>query len=392
MRSTIEGIIPPYIPPSASNNSQVSNPIYDATSIQELPWMLIGLAREKVPVDEDRGTVINFFTIPPETFRNNPDLAALYPLSPETIKNAIKALYEDTLDALSAKRNDVLHADPRFLFWEATSIDYSSVPNKRGVSPLMAINRILDYIKSSVGGGVPACVGTAIYPTDSTNQQKIIAETQYILCQIKEVLVEADGASYIDKLRRVYADAQLHAGEIFMENRIQSIIKLILNDHLKRNHIEIDQQQVLLLADNIVTRLGIYGSSNLSQVKLDILSALRNTENTLQNFAEIFAEGIAKTIEDVHQENKNDPLGERLIDKYCSLLFAIPDWQSKQLKDIDISLCEGRGLKSEWDQSLFKLKFSKKAFLAPFGPDRMCHFRRFLRQERFHQVYRNSGD
>ena len=152
---------------------------------------------------------------------------------------------------------------------------------------------------------------------------------------------------------------------------------------------ELPLQLKLQLVDDFIRELGQYNNSNLSQVQLDILNALQIFEGTMQNFAEIFSVSLGTTVQQVYEKNKDNPLSKNLLSKYCSLLLTVPNWNSKALKNVDLSVCEGESLKSIWgDREGFEFEFTNDRYLSPMGEQRVCHFRRFLRKEKYRQDYR----
>ena len=162
----------------------------------------------------------------------------------------------------------------------------------------------------------------------------------------------------------------------------------------KKENLQLEEK--LLVVDDLIEELTLYSRSNLAQVRFDILNALSTTEGTLQSFAEIFSDGLAKTFQRTYDKHSKNPESEQLLAKYCSLLLAVPDWSQKRLQRIDLDLCKGVGLISQWHGhageggEIFGFQFDRDAFHRPFK-ERACHFRRFLRKEKFYQSYKNTG-
>ncbi|MCY4643937.1 MAG: hypothetical protein OXB88_04910 [Bacteriovoracales bacterium] len=386
--------------PAFSQEQRVINPVNEITSGSELPWLLAGVPLKDVPTTTNfsgRTVLIGFEAMTATDFQSHPTLVPHYPFFETRILDSILKLEKEAAALISGQRNSILHADPEFLFFEAENdyYRYHALGKEKKVSPLAAIDNILDYLKDHYEGDFSSdsCTRNNENNEDyADNRQKVIKETQIILCQTK-AQVKGLSKDPTQRLKEIYQLTKLENGTTFIEQRIQAAIELILVEQLLENKDqEISLKVKLLVVDNIINELDQYGSSNLSMVKLDVLNALRNSEMTLQNFAEIFADGIGKALRQVHNKNNGSNFHGPLLAKYCSLLLTIPDWNSKELlKKIDLSLCHGKALKSFWRQrnSPFEFQFSSKLYHSSFGRRRMCHLRRFLRKEKYHQRYRN---
>ena len=382
--------------PPRNDPNAVRNPLYDITTPRELAWLLTGISPQYFPyrTDSNGNRVlqdISSFTA--RTFNEDPTLASYYPLHADRIRSSVLEMYGRALIKHSEQRINVLNADPGFLFWDAENDFYSRSPGLGGLSPITAISNILDYFKTQYGG-FPSCHGLSDRQTSfGSNFDRIYAETQEILCRIKEqTQLISISPNHNERLKEIFTVSRLHNGEVFLENRIQSIIRKSLSEYLMEQSEmgqELPLQLKLQLVDDLIRELGQYNNSNLSQVQLDILNALQIFEGTMQNFAEIFSSSLGTTVSQVYEKNKNNPLSKNLLGKYCSLLLTVPNWNSKALKNIDLSVCEGESLKSIWgDKESFEFEFTNDRYFSPMGEQRVCHFRRFLRKEKYRQDYR----
>ena len=109
-----------------------------------------------------------------------------YPLHVNKIRSSVLEMYNRARIKHSEQRTNVLNADPEFLFWDAENDFYSRNPGLGGLSPGTAISNILDYFKTQYGG-FPSCHGLSDRQTSfGSNFDRIYAETQEILCRIKE--------------------------------------------------------------------------------------------------------------------------------------------------------------------------------------------------------------
>ena len=382
--------------PPRNDPNAVRNPLYDITTPKQLAWLLSGIAPQHFPYRTDNNgnlTLQDISSFTARSFNEDPKLAGYYPLHVDRIRSSILKMYERALVKHSEQRTNVLNADPEFLFWDLENEFYSRNPGLGGLSPGTAISNILDYFKTQYGG-LPSCHGLSDRQTSfGSNFDRIYAETQEILCRIKEqTQMVSISPNYHERLKEIFTVSRLHNGEVFLENRIQSIVRKSLSDYLAEQSelgLELPLQLKLQLVDDFIRELGQYNNSNLSQVQLDILNALQIFEGTMQNFAEIFSTSLGITIHQVYEKNKNNPLSKNLLSKYCSLLLSVPNWNSKTLQNVDLSVCEGHALKSIWgDREEFEFQFTHDKYLSPMSEDRICHFRRFLRKEQYRQDYR----
>ena len=367
----------------------VKNPIYDVINAQEFSWYLIGVKPQNIPTNKGK-EVLDFADMTPKLFRDHPSVAIFYPLSPEKIRGSINRIYGQVSKMLDTQKADILNADSHSLLWDAEDSNYSGVPGISGVSPLNAIDNILDYLKVYAVGGLPTdCSSNMDLYRSYKNMDQIYAGTQSILCGIKKQ-IKTKNKDYRSRLQEISSLAHLDSGVSFIRDRVERIVKLALRNYLKTHGHEINAQKKLLLVEDIIAELSQYGSSNLVQIKFDIQNAMKNFEETTQNFAETFSESLDQTVKYIYEKNVNDPITNNLVTKYCALLLAVPNWNSKELEHIDLSLCHGRGLISEWNSSgdNFEFSYSEELYRSNFNRKRMCHFRRFLRKEEFLQNYR----
>lgn len=396
----------------SSQNNGPKNPILDIASANEIPWLLAGIPIEDVPTTTDfSGSVVPqaLSSLTAKLFLAEPKLAQYYPLDPLQIERGINQLFQQADSTLSRQRNNVLHADPDILFWDAETPQ--NVGSIRGISPLMAIDSILkffndhfsveyqDLYTNSARGTMALTGGSSSIASDplcpvldpamaKSNRERIYIQTRNVFCEIKNQ-INLFGDEPSDRLNVISEVANLESGTTAIEQRVKKTMRVILTRILSDQSAEsLPSYAKLLVVDDIIDELTQYGKSNLTTQKLDIQEALQVSEMTLQNFAEIFSEGIAKTLNSVALRYRKRPAENQLLAKYCSLLLAIPDWSKKELSNINISQCYGLALKSEWYQSNFGAPFQASDFTADYvGTRRACHLRRFLRKEKFYQNY-----
>ena len=350
----------------------------------DLPWALAGIPLKQVPTVKDHlGSTgyVPFFGITSVTFNRYHSLAPYYPLDPDQVRDSIFRFYDKAAHYINNYKNKVLHTDPALIFNEAEDEHATHVEGVRGVSPLHAIDNILNFLK---------LVRERIKDQNvDTNISYIHSETEEILTQIKQQIQDIS-QSYGTRLAEIFNLARLDEGDVFINNRIQGIISSAIKNDLSSEYTSAKHLRYKLLsANSVVAELTVSGGSSLTQIKFDIANALNITRNTMQNFAEIFSVGIGATVKRVHREYGNNTVPNQLLGKYCSLLLAVPDWSAKKLRAIDLSLCEGSYLHSEWygKESSFGIKFAPDSYQTSFGSGRACHFRRFLKREGFYQKY-----
>ena len=215
---------------------------------------------------------------------------------------------------------------------------------------------------------------------------------ELILCEVKRQ-IELETTDYSERLNNIFRVTRL--GSAFLTDRIlkktENILMSILIHRLDDHDFEV--QQKLILADEIITDLNLYLRSPLTAMKFDIRASLRISEGTLQNFAELFAPSLSATVKVIYDKSKADSFYEQDMAKYCSLLLSIPKWNTtpamKEMAKEVLPLCEGLSLRSEWgyEKEAFEFPFSLKKYKEPFSREKICHFRRFLRQELIYQSY-----
>jgi hypothetical protein len=393
------------------------NPILDIATAREIPWIIAGIPIDDVPSATDSGgnvvvTSLNSFT--PKLFLAEPKLANYYPLDPAEIEKGINDLFQQAEDTLSQQRNNVLLADPEILFWDAETP--RNVGNIRGIQPIESINNILIYFNRHFSkefqylysqsqaqlqdhiddpyNNDPLC--PALDPANAeNNKERIYVQTRNVLCDIKNQI------NYFKKdpnerLNAIFEVANLENGTTAIENRVKKTMRVILTRVLeKASGDKLPIHAKLLVVNDIIDELTQYGKSNLTTQKFDIQESLQANEMTLQSFAEIFSDGISKTLKAVAIRSKVQPNRSQLLAKYCSLLLAIPDWSKPELKKIDTSVCDGVSLKSEWYPDQTTDPLSRSSFEREYHSSRRgCQLREFLRKEQFHQNYNkrsNSG-
>ena len=369
------------------------SPLYEFATLQEFPWLLAGIPLEKVPfATSNLGNMgLLRFGVASNVFLKEPNLAPYYPLDLETIRSQVESLFQSAYDRVTQERSGVMYADPSFLLGGAHDTNYWGPKNIRGISPFQSINTILDYFHDSLGENSFLCDGGEPRDEDLTNPNPNL---EFILCQIKKRM-EHGGEDYEKSLSEVFELASLINGENFIEFRMRIRVRAILMGFLRdaSKGGEIPIQQKLLLADGIINNLQLYRSSSLTGLKFDLRNALRSSENTLQNFTEIFSKSLSKTVKVIYEKSQ-DPFFEQDLAKYCSLLLSVPNWRSPMLSNIGkeiLPFCEGAFLRSEWgdkeENEPFEFVFSSKDYHSKFDRRKACHFRRFIRNEQFQQNY-----
>lgn len=391
------------------------NPILDIATAREIPWRIAGIALTDVPTTRDFGgneVIASLDSYTPRQFLADPKLAQYYPLKPEVIEQGINGLYQQAEATLSQQRNQVLLADPEILFWDAETP--RNVGNIRGIQPIQSINNILiyfnrhfsqefeylyqrsmsqlqDHIDDPVSND-PLC--PVLDPAMAeNNKERIYVQTRNVLCDIKNQINDFKNDPN-QRLNSIFEVANLENGTTAIENRVKKTMRVILTRILEQSSDEaLPIHAKLLVVNDIIDELTQYGKSNLTTQKFDIQESLQANELTLQNFAEIFSEGIAKTLKLVSIRSEIQPGRNQLLAKYCSLLLAVPDWSKKELKNIDLSVCEGVSLQSEWYQDQRTAPLSRSSFDSEYhSSKRGCQLREFLRKEQFHQNYNKRSN
>ena len=176
-------------------------------------------------------TYLDFRVLTPAVFLSEETLAPYYPLEPARIRKATGDFYDSVTKFLSEERGRILHADPKSLFWDAENQNYSRVDNLRNLSPLRAIDNILDYSRTS-GKGLPPCE-RADAEEFHNSMDEIYADTQRVLCYIRDQIRESKTDHKV-RLKKIFMAAHLEHGTAFIEGRIRDTMELILFDKIGR--------------------------------------------------------------------------------------------------------------------------------------------------------------
>lgn len=412
LKNAIAGMNPGSSSPfGGGNNDGPKNPILDTIDAREVPWRIAGIAKSDIPTTTDFGgnqVLADFNSFTAQTFLADPKLSQYYPLDVSVISRGIDELYEEASETLEIQRNNVLLADPEILFWDAeTPVNVGDI---RGISPLESIDTILEYFQayfkveydglygqSNLGSQdedviAEPQVDPLCPPLDeqfaNSNRERIYIQTRNMLCGVKrQINLFAEEPN--TRLQQISEIAFLEEGTTAIEDRIQKTMRVILTRVF--GHAE-DQDRLpihakLLVVDDIIEELTQYGKSNLSLQLLDIEESLQVSEMTLQNFAEIFSDGISKTLGLVAQRASLST-NNQLLSKYCSLLLAVPDWNTKDVEKIDLSVCENVELKSQWNHQRYGETITQQSFQQDYHHTRRgCFLRGYLRKEQYFQNY-----
>ena len=329
--------------PSVSNfgNRQEGpkNPILDISTAKEIPWRIAGIPLSDVPTTRDFGgneVIANLESFTPRQFLADAKLAQYYPLKPEIIEQGINNLYRAAETTLSKQRNQVLLADPEVLFWDAEIT--RNVGNIRGIQPIQSINNILRYFNRHFAiefedlyqksyshhhnpNEPPDTLCPALDPTlAKNNKERIYTQTRNVLCNNKNQINDIKGNPN-QRLNNNFEVANLENGTTAIENRVKKTMRVVLTRILeKSSNAPLPIHAKLLVVNDIIDELTQYGKSNLTTQKFDIQESLQANELTLQNFAEIFSDGIGKTLKLVAIRSEMQPGRNQLLAKYCSLL------------------------------------------------------------------------
>ena len=390
----VKNLQPNYNPTGAWNPNLDPNP-FEMFHSNQVPWLLSGIPIGDVPEVEgsDGNKALLKFAPSASVFLSYEKLRKHYPLDLDTIKDSVKSLYDLVVQIHNEQRNEILHVDPESLLDDATNKYYvSGLKYVKNLSPIDAIDNILYYFRQNdiaFDLKKPLCDDVA----KIRQSQKENPNIETILCLIRHEMVRVD-RSYNQSLREIFNLARLNNGEGFMRTRIERRIRHIIIEFLlsEPKGQRITLRQKLLVTDAIIRDLSIYNNSFLTGVKFDIRNALRNSRDTLQSFAEFFSTNLALTVKSAYEDSTRNTLYKQDLAKYCSLLLTIPNWDSERLKEAKkqiLPLCKGVALKSEWgeESAIFEFSFSEDQFSAPFDKKKVCHFRRYLRAEHFHQSY-----
>ena len=378
----------------------LTHPLFEIVSNENiLKWTLAGVPIADVPPVKDfQGNITHSLGFAPEShvFLTHPTLRSHYPFNINTIRKVVQELYSESIRLFLNQRSENLHTDIASVLADAKDEFYDSgAENIKNLSPVQAIDNIVNYFMENSEmkqqGQTLSCQSFFMdYLAGRFPQNNLPVEL--ILCEIKRQ-IELETTDYSERLNKIFLVGRLGSG--LLTNRVQKKTKNILMNILvhRSDDYDFEIQQKLILADEIITDLNLYRSSPLTAMKFDIRSSLRISEGTLQNFAELFAPSLSATVKVIYDKSKADSFYEQDMAKYCSLLLSIPKWNTtpameEMAKEI-LPLCEGLSLRSEWGhkRKAFEFPFSLNKYKEPFSREKICHFRRFLRQELIYQSY-----
>ena len=345
----------------------------------QLEWMTFGVPEQFIPRGQNEFGGITFLPLDGFTarsFRESVSLAPFYPLSLERIKTNVLFLYDRGREELSRQRSQILYTDPAIFLLDAENYYYTSGTGLKGPSPLNAIENTLVFLEA--------------LRRDHGHEGNIDAMEQDVVKILKQIRDEIQDTSktYTDRLHSIFELAHLHDGITFISDRIKRIIEHALIHYITNNDVisNITLKHKLLLADRVIDELSSRENSNLTQLKIDVQTAMEVTTDTTQLFAEIFSDGLDRTIRQSRSKYIEANQEEQMLfARYCALLLGVPNWNSKKLRGIDLSLCEGQQLLSDWEKNPVN-PLTVESYLGPPNQNRRCHFRNFLRKEKFLQI------
>jgi hypothetical protein len=372
---------------SGAFNLNGSGPLADVfgTNPFELaPWFLIGVSDANIPRDPNTGARRGLGTFPWKDIPTivgdvnfKPDLAVLQKHMIDWVKLA--------KDRVDTELSLILNLDPLKLMVNAAT------PSLNKESPYQSLQALIKFMKSQAPQ-------TSVYGSFKGIYGDTLSRLQVIADSIQSVLQgdpdTSDAVNAASTLTKIYKVAVLDNGTGFLGDRLKWAIRLSLNELVTSGQSGISSAQAaaLLASNDIVSELqAISPEADLNSMARDIQNSQVILEGTLQSFADQFAKGIGRSLEDYDVQAKaldqDDHGTSRMAQsELCLKLLAVPVWPRR----VDSELCLGKSLSSVFQDGPTSIKVSNETIHAPFK-DRVCAFRDYERKNRMYQYYKERN-
>lgn len=354
---------------SSPSGYQPSTPLSDIYNYEYAPYYLLGLGT--IPTDPESKERIPFSSFDPFTQwpagGYTPDI------------QIIMDQYFEWINIASQRVNQEL----RLVFQpdaiSAVSSVFDRTGNKWKISAKEALINLIDFLDKNSPHRVSHQVFTGLYK-DTLRRLRTINEL------VENAMINRDN-DFQEALKGIFEAADLQFGTVIINGRLDTVVRLALDEYFASIKPSEQNQAAQLLAANSFLEVlkQVSGTDNLTGIAIDIRKAKPIAMNNMISFSEVFGSNINRTFrKNQHLINSNDPLISEAYKQnraeFCFLLASLPQWPIA----IPMNYCYGLKLESiipggpvtsSLDSNFINQPFSKRA----------CIYRNFIRASKIYQ-------
>ncbi len=369
---------------SGSTSSFSSHPMASIYNVETAPYALLGL-KENIPREDP-----NKPTSPPIPFANFDPFTQWQgptPFNPgiESVVENFDDWHRRAQDKFDIERRTVLYDDPERIFMSA--YEKSLQRDYRGISPHESITHILDYLKMAEPESFPAVAFHKIY-----------ADTVERLTRVQKIMDDVSAERIPDPmagLEEIERAAQLKDGTDFFQNRLESFVRIVLEQAvLKSDGLKDAAALQLLAAQDVVKVLKEYANEpELQKLQTDVWSSQDILLGAIPSFMETFREPIVAALRKMDAKVKMSGEGSKggpvtnTMAVMCMSLFAAPRWDP----GLGMEYCRGAKIQSVFKYGPKPIVFSKDDMTRKPISDRICTYRTFMRRNKVYQDLAEAG-
>jgi len=388
------------------------NPLIDIHPANYAPYYLLGLT--SIPVDGS-GSPIDFGNFDP--FKNWPNGA--YKPDFQLMVTLYDAWITQAQRRVTQELNQVLQPDPL----QILSIYGERTSNVWKQSPADALANILKFIQDNKPEKKSDATFNELYDTTIDKLVKIndavignfafdmqgcgdpeepgedgnpeVDQTQELggTQTIEDVLadIERNSPKTCDKLKKaleiIFEQAQLEFGPIVFKNRLETIIRIAIDEYIQTADPSVQGHLAqLLAADSYLDVLSLVsGTDNRALIREDMMSAKRVSLNNMINFGETFGSYINSLFKNEQNlilspdEDISGPANDFRA-RMCFLIASLPEWP----RTIKKSYCIGYQLNRLTPGGPESPILTEDFIASGFG-NRSCVYREYLEQSKIFQ-------
>lgn len=398
------------------------NPLLDIHPENYVPYYLLGL--NKIPLRQ--GQAIPFDSFDP--FNDWPN--GTYSPDFNLMVNLYNTWIAQGQRLVTQELNQVLQPDPL----QVISVYDERTSNIWKIAPATAVMNILEFIQlnqpeklaessykelytstinklikidDAVRGKFPftneGCPGDV---TELPGEINILGSTDLAIndtdeenariLTVEDVLRRIEGRSVqtCNKLEKaleiIFKEAQLEFGPVVFKNRLETIIRVAIDEYIQRADPEVGGNLArLLAADSYLDVLSLVsGTDDPDMIREDIISGRRITINNMMNFGDTFGFYINAIFKrEQHLFNDPDPDLSGPVRDYrermCFLLASLPKWP----RSVKKSYCYGLQLKSPNPKGPSSEVLTEELLNSPMRK-RSCMYHDFLESGRIYSNWR----
>lgn len=395
--SVIKSIINSFLN-SLNNSGPSGGPLTEVYSTSFVPYYLLGL---NDPVTNSNGDVKNFDDFDP--FKEWPN--GTYQPSYQTLINRYNAWVERASARVTQEYNIVFQPDPTQIL--AIYSEKSSSIYKR--SPAEAVANIIAFIIAHKPDLIEGSVFDELYKTTIEELTTIDKAALNIdkdiesLCnqsiepaktEQMDFFEEPQPSASLDncddqrkKLEIIFKAARLEFGPIFFKNRLETILRVAINEYIENAQGDNSNQVAqLLAADSYLEVLSkVSGTDNIIDIKEDLAGAKTVTLNNMTSFGEVFGRYINNLMFKNQKmiNHKFPTIAEtykRDRAELCFLLASMPEWPRR----IKQSYCIGMQLTSGFENGP-ETPVIDHEYLNQNFKSRACEYTDFIRNSKIYE-------